>query len=261
METTVNPNIGTVDKLTTKMLGIADSKEQDLAGYILSQRDIINATTKILVSVGINADDIRDIKVGTDKDSHKLRIICEVKHKAAYGRKEAEKTDWFTLQSYGSDDDDNKCAFNKNFYRALYNKVYHGKQKHLNIRTIRRPSKENNKDIKKFVEFEFDPDILIAFVYDIVFTDPLYKISAPPIRWKNESDFDNMTGRQRKAVLRKRKEMSANNLQDCVIYVTFSKNAKWIETKIDQETGAKTKVTHTGFCPQEVDAWYRDYDE
>lgn len=246
METTVNSKTNTNEKrynLTTKSLGIADAKAKNLAGYVLSQRELSNAATKVLIAVGIRPEDIRDIKVGSDIKTQELRIICEVKYKAAFPPAEKKETGWLNFKEY--DDSPNKSAFNKAFYDALYNKVYHGKKKHLNIKVIRR-------DDKKFVSFEFDPQIFIAFVYDIVFTDPLYKVSAVPTRWKPESVVNDMKGSDRKAYKNRKKEYLREDLCNCVAYVTFNPNAVYTDDNSDK--GARTAIK--GFHPCEVDAWY-----
>lgn len=247
-----NPKID--ERLTTKSLGIADSKEEDLGGYVLSQRDIQSATAKILMSVGIDADDIRTVKVGSDKD-RKLRIICEVKYKAAFAKSNSnENTSWYSFTD-GSDDDDHddyKSAFNKTFYNALHNKVYHGKRKHLNIRVVKRPDPNDRNNTKKYVSFEFDPYILIAFVYDIVFTDPFYKISAPQTRWLSEKKINDMSGKERKKYRAKQKELQSEGLSNCVIYVTFGKNSKF-----EYKKNGEQKI-YTGFHPAQVDEFYDD---
>ena len=252
----MNPKID--DRLSTKTLGIADSKEEDLAGYVFSQKDIQSATTKILMAVGIKPDDIRTIKVGSDKDN-KVRIICEVAYKAAFkNTKSEENTGWYSFTD-GSDDEDYgndiKNAFTKNFYSALHNKVYHGKRKHLNVRVVRRPDPNNRNKTKKYVSFEFDPNILIAFVYDIVFTDPFYKISAPQNRWKADKDVNDMSGKDRKKYLAKKKEYTSEGLANCTIYVTFSKNARY---KYKDKDGHDQVLT--GFHPRQVDDFYDDYE-
>ncbi len=250
MSTTVNPT--NKPKLTTKTLGIADSKEKDLAGYILSPRDIKNATTKILIAAGLNPEDIRTIRVGSDK-SKNLRIICEVKYGAAFKREEKRNGIWFSLNP--DVDYNDRGAFNETFYAALHNKVYHGKRKHLNIRVINREvsvkkkDKEKEKEMKKFVTFEFDAKILIAFVYDIVFTDPFYKISVAKKRWPD--NFDNMTGKERDKIKKERKEMAADGLMNCTIFVTYCSRAKW--KKYDNNGEAQI---YTGFHPGEVDDFF-----
>lgn len=250
-----NPKID--ERLTTKSLGIADSKEEDLGGYVLSQRDIQSATTKILMSVGIKQDDIRTIKVGSDKDSN-LRIICEVKYKAAFAKSNSnENTSWYSFTD-GSDEEYSnnfKNAFNKNFYAALHNKVYHGKRKHLNLKVVRRPDPNSRNDTKKYVSFELDPSILIAFVYDIVFTDPFYKISAPQIRWMSEKKINDMSGKERKKYRAKQKELKDVGLCNCAIYVTFAKKASWTF----ERDGKKTTIT--GFHPAQVDEFYDDEND
>ena len=262
MEKTVNPTNNTnVVKLTTQSLGIADAKAKDLAGYVLSQKDLVNATTKILIAVGIDVNDIRTIKVGTDLKTKQLRIICEVSYKAAYPKADRSGTPWYDVQSYESEfDGDNKSAFNKIFYAALHNKVYHGKRKHLKIHTIRRRDPHNPSKTKKYVQFEFDPMILIAFVYNITFTDPLYKVSAPPMRWKNSKELDDMRGKERKAYRARVEEWSQDGIANCAIYVTFNPDATWDEVKRD-ESGNQVVNKRKGFAPGQVDEYYESIDD
>lgn len=252
-----NPKIEERLTLTTKSLGIADAKAEDLGGYVLSQRDIQDATTKILMSVGIKQEDIRTIKVGSDKNAN-LRIICEVRYKAAFPKSNnSENTSWYSFTDGDSDESRSnnfKNAFNKNFYAALHNKVYHGKRKHLNMKIVRRPDPNNRNDTKKYVSFELDPYILIAFVYDIVFTDKLYRISAPQTRWMSEKKINDLSGKERKKYRAKQKELQVEGLSNCVIYVTYGKNATWKTNKDGQTTTIK------GFHPAQVDEFFGDED-
>lgn len=245
----MEPNPRNEIRLTTKSLGIADSKEEDLGGYVLSQRDIISAATKILMTVGIAAEDIRTIMVGSDKNGQ-LRIICEVKYKAAF-KKSQNNTEWCSFTD-GSDDNDVKNAFDKNFYMALYNKVYHGKRKHLDIKIVHRP---DGKDMKKYVSFEFDPYIFIAFVYNIVFTDPFYKISAPAIGWMSPKKINRLPANKRKKYIATKREYTNAKLANCAIYVTFGKNSKYTLTSADDK-----QTVITGFHPAQVDEFYDNQD-
>lgn len=243
-----NANVGKPRfQLTTKSLGIAEAKAQDLAGYVLNQKDIVNATAKILMAVGIDKNDIREIKVGTDINSKKLRVICDI----ACAKKKNHNSDkeWFDFDN-GSDNEYNgKSLLPQEFYSALHNKTYHGKRKHLNVQEVKIASKGEKP--KKYIRFEFDAAILIAFVYDIVFTDPLYKVSAPPIRWKSNKDLDkeDYTNKQIKAYNRKKNEWMDLKLAPCAIYVTFRKNATYTD-----ESG----TVYTGFHPKQVDEYYGD---
>ena len=210
------------------------------------------------MAVGIKPDDIRTIKVGSDKDGN-VRIICEVAYKAAFKNSQSEEnTGWYSFTN-GSDDEeygsDVKNAFTKNFYSALHNKVYHGKRKHLNVRVVKRPDPKNRDKTKKYVSFEFDPNILIAFVYDIVFTDPFYKISAPQTRWMADKKVNDMSGKERKKYLAKKKELTSEGLANCTIYVTFGKRATYRYKDADG-----TEKVVTGFLPRQVADFYDDCD-
>lgn len=253
----MEPNPRNDIRLTTKSLGIADSKEEDLGGYVLSQKDIVNATTKILLAVGIKANDIRTIKVGSDENKN-LKIICEISYKAAFSKSSKnDNTGWYSFTDGDSNenDDDFKGAFNKNFYAALYNKVYHGKKKHLGMRIVRRPDPNGGKT-RKYVRIEFNPYILIAFVYDIVFTDPFYKISAPPVRWLPSKKIHDMAKKDREKYLAKKNEYDSEKIANCSIFVTFSKNSKYV---LHQQDGKETVIT--GFHPAQVDDFFGDDDD
>ena len=259
MEKTVNPTNNTGVKLTTQSLGIADAKAKDLAGYVLSQKDIVNATTKILIAVGIDINDIRTIKVGSDLKTKQLRIICEVRYRAAFPKAEKHDVPWYSIESYDTNDGGTKGAFNKIFYAALHNKVYHGKRKHLKIRVVRRRDPQNPSDTKKYVQFEFDPMILIAFVYNINFTDPLYRISAPAIRWKGSKEVNDMGGKERRKYRARMEEWTQDGLSNCAIYVTFNPNAVWEEHRRD-ENGNDIVNKRSGFAPGQVDDYYDSID-
>ena len=236
------------EKLTTESLGIADSKEKDLVGYVLNQKDISEATTKILSRVGIAESDIRTVKVGADIKTKKLRIICEVKFKAAFGKSEEQETPW-----YDFDGEKKKTAFNKTFYEALYNKVYHGKKKHLKMKVVHRANPNKPDDVKKFVQFELDPEILIAFVYNIPFTDRYYKISVVPTGWVPNSVINDMSGRERRIYKSMKNEWEKEGITNCAIYVTF-RNAPYID---ERDENGVLKKSFKGFSPNQVDAYYK----
>lgn len=250
MEQSVKPNNNTIeekkDTFTSKFLGIADSKEKDLAGYVLSQEELSSAAIKVLIAAGINKKDIRIVKVGADKEG-KLKIIIEV-----FNRREHKPEYYGGIDiSDVADENDVSNVFSKTFFKMLHNKVYHGKKKHLKIRQV-------NRKEGKCVQFEFDPEIFIAFVYDIVFTDPLYKVSARTIRWKSKRELNeyleeqaNMRNinvyKEEKRYKNNIREYANSGLNNCVVYVTFTNNFRWR----NQE----------GFHPMQVEEWYRSMDK
>ena len=150
---TVNSNA--IVKVTTQTLGVANERVRDLAGFILSPKEIHTAVVKFLMMYSIEEDDIYSVKVGTNKDNM-LKIIAEVRSKALQGRKKSRS--WMDFDEY----DNNESLISDTFYQAWHNKLYHGKRKHLPLKQIRR---NNGKD--KYVAIEINPEIFIAFAYDI----------------------------------------------------------------------------------------------
>ena len=209
-------------KLTTQSLGIADTNVKDFAGFMLSQEDISTAAMKILLSVGIKNDAIRCIKVGCD-ESKKLKILAEISKDSLVKKNTDSK--WYMLDD--TEDEDDNTIFSKEFFNTLKNKVYY---KHLNYKTVNRRTNivnKNGKKIKiqkKYIQIEFDPEIFIAFVYNLDFTDVYYKISCRPIEWMNDNQiskkFDKRSDSRR--YLAEKTEYLENRLRRCTVVVTFS---------------------------------------
>lgn len=199
--------------LTTELLGIADANAKDLAGFMLNPRDISTAVMKILLSVGIKKNAVRSIKVGCD-NNRKLKIIVDLRKKHLV--EEHEERDMLEFDDYYDDD---QKIFPKEFYKTLKNKVY---SKHLNYRIIKRRAKKGKTE--SIVQLEFDPEILIAFVYNLNFNDEYYRISCVPQPWldnhkaskkhKKNKDADNYYNCKA--------EYTGSNLRMCVVVVTFS---------------------------------------
>ena len=215
-----NPNTSGY-RLTTKSLGVADTNVKDFAGFMLSQEDISTAAMKILLSVGIKNDAIRCIKVGCD-ESKTLKIFAEI-YKDALKKDNDDEDDMLTFRDYSDDDD--STLFPKEFFNTLKNKVYH---KHLNYKIIRRVAYKNNSSkktvMKKVVQIEFDPEIFIAFVYNLNFTDKFYRISCRPRRWMSEKEANKKYDRKsdvRKYMARKNEYIN-NKLMECTVVVTFT---------------------------------------
>lgn len=203
--------------LTTKSLGIADVNTKDLGGFMLNQSDLSTAIMKILLSVGINEDDIRSIKVGCDSD-RKLKLFAEVRKKALKGKKnDREDNDWTSFDDYS--DDDGK-VFSKEFFNTLKNKVYY---KHLEYKTFTRTVNKKGKK-EKFVQIEFDPEILIAFVYNLNYEDPYLKISCTPVKWLNDKELGRKydSNKKQNSYKAMRREYLAEKLSICTVIVTFA---------------------------------------
>lgn len=234
-------------ELTTKSLGIADAKAQDLGGYILRQRDVEYAVIKVLVAVGIDQDEIRCVKVGGTKE-RQLRIIVELSAKALNKNKGKRNNGVLEFRNLT----ESKESFDPKFYAATHNKLYHGKRKHLNMKKVVRPilSGENMGKEKNFIQFEIDPYIFLAFVYDIPFIDPYYKIYTYNKKLMSRNAIDDLPKKER---IKKKIEVSEwerDGLTNCVIFVNFSTNPT------DPETHEKL----TGFHPSQVDRYYGDND-
>jgi len=231
---TVNSNEGMFPKVTTQTLGIANERVRDLAGFALNPQEISTAVVKFLMCYNIDDSDIYSVKVGSTKDSE-LKIIAEVKSKALCGKKRSQN--WMDFEEYSTED----TIIADVYYSAWRNKIFHGKNKNLQIRKI-------NRNKEKYVSISIDPMIFIAFVYDINFCDKLFKISAPPTRWASSKQLDNMSGKERKRYKAMQAEFSNYGITQCKVFVTFSNNYTY-------EINGNTI---TGFHPQEVDDFYLD---
>ena len=208
-----NPQTG-VQKfnLTTKSLGIADANAKDLAGFMLNSSDLATAATKILINVGISSDAIRCVKVGADPDGN-LKILAEVLKKSLTKKKAS--SDWIELDDCDYEDDRN--IFPKEFFGALKNKVYY---KHLDYKIVHRRTKKNKQE--KFVQISFDPEILIAFAYNLDYSDPYYRISCIKHHWMSNKELKKKYDSNKK--IRKYNETKNEYLSDklchCTVVVT-----------------------------------------
>ena len=191
--------------LTTESLGIADANAKDLAGFVLNQEDISTAVMKILINVGIDTRAIRAVKVGCDENKN-LKILAEIKKKSI-NKKEPREHNWLDIESDYYEDEDK--VFSKEFFNTLKNKVYY---KHLKYKTVvRRDKKRNNV---KYIQVEFDPKILIAFVYNLNYMDDYYRVSCFPIQWpKNKKN--------KKKYNKRKQEYITDRLRSCLVFVTF----------------------------------------
>lgn len=234
--------VNSAAKVTTQTLGIAIERDRDLTGFILNPAEIKTAVVKFLMMYSIEDEDIYSVKVGTTKDNE-LKIIAEVRAKALQGKKKARN--WMDFDEY----DNNESLISDFFFKAWHNKFYHGKRKRLPLRSIRRGGK-NGSD--KYVAIEINPEIFIAFVYDINFCDKMYKISAPAKRWANSKQIDDMSGKDRKRYRAMQQEYSNYAITQCMFaVVTFS-------NKSEYKTPNGEVIT--GFHPNQVDDYYSDKD-
>lgn len=234
---TVNSN--TAVKVTTQTLGIANERVRDLTGFILSPNEIHTAVVKFLMMYSIEEDDIYSVKVGTTKDNE-LKIIAEINSKALQGKKKSRS--WMDFNEY----DDNESLISDAFYQSWHNKLYHGKRKHLPVRQVRR------NDGKKYVSIEINPEIFIAFVYDINFCDKMYKISAPAKRWATSKQLDDMSGKERKRYKAMQQEFANYGITNCMfVVVTFSTKSHY-----KMPNGESVE----GFHPNQVDDYYSNRD-
>jgi len=183
----------------------------------------------------INEGDVF-VKVGSTKEGE-LKIIAEVKSRALCGKKKSQN--WMDFEEYSNED----TMISDSYYSAWRNKIFHGKNRNLQIKKISR-----NKE--KYVSISIDPMIFLAFVYDINFCDKMYKVSAPALRWKNSKQLDDMSGKERKRYKAMQIEFSNYGITQCFVVVTFSQNFQY-------HIGDQTV---SGFHPQEVDDFYSDND-
>lgn len=218
-------------KVTTQTLGIADERVRDLSGFILNPQEIKIAVVKFLTSYDIDEKDIYSVKVGS-KDNE-LRIYAEVRAKAL--RKKQKKSSWIQFNEF---DEDNSLI--DSVYCDMWrNKIFHGKNKHLQLKPITRNE-------EKHISIAFDPMIFIAFVYNINFCDPYYKVSAPMVRWKSNSQLDNLSGKERKKYKKYQTECSNYGISNCFVVVTFSVNNTYV---VNNEQ-------IVGFHPRQVSDFY-----
>ena len=225
-------------KVTTQTLGIANERVRDLTGYVLNPQEISTDVVKFLMMYGINEDDIFSVKVGVTKDGE-LKIIAEVLAKSLKPKKKTQNS-WmdFDQDIYDS------IVISDDFYNVWRNKIYHGKRKNLKLNQVKRNG-------EKCIGINIDPTIFLAFVYDINFCDPLYKISAPPKRWKNNKQIEDMSGKERKRYRALQQQYSNYGITQCMVVVTFSN-----EYQFKDSNGNLI----SGFHPAEVDAFFEDKD-
>lgn len=219
-------------KVRTEIVGVADTNVKDLGGLILNQKDINTATTKILIAAGIPKDAIRCIRVGCDPE-RKLRIFAEIWKKMINQNDRYDSDEDRPSASVLSFDDVDEEAqeksdvFPKGFYNVLKNKVYY---KHLDHKTILRNVKINKgKTVKKkVIQIEFDAEMLIAFAYNIDYSDEFLRVSCEPIRWLNDNGirkkFDSDSEKRKYKSMRE--EYLADKLCRCTVFVTYSLNKR-----------------------------------
>lgn len=225
-----NPNNNTQNRqtLTTQSLGIADTKVKDLVGFILEPRDLNTAVVEMLMQLGIDFKHIRCVKVGCSEprksfEMPKLRVIAEI-HKNAFEKAEKlhKKEDVLLYDASNYEYDDYKVP--RQIFKALHNKAYH---KHLQIRKIVRETRLGGspKKVSKFYQIEFDPEILIAFIYNINFLDSFYKISVQPKKWLDDKalrkKYDSSSKRREQKAIQM--DFKKDRLSQCEIFVTYSR--------------------------------------
>ena len=227
-------------KVTTQTLGVANERVRDLAGYVLNSEEINTAVVKFLMMYDIDSDDICSVKVGSTKDGE-LKIIAEVRAKALKVKKKSQNN-WMDFDQ----DYDERIDIPDVLYSAWNNKFYHGKRKNLKIMKIKR-------DHENYLAINIDPQIFLAFVYDINFCDPLYKISAPQRRWKSNKELDDMSGKQRKRYKLEQQQYSNYGITRCGVFITFTDGYTF---KLRKNDGTVEEIV--GFHPAEVDAYYEN---
>lgn len=236
-------------KLTTQSLGIADAKARTIEGIELSPAEIKTAVSKVFQAIGVNEQDIRGTIVMSD-NNNVPHIIVDVKLSALTRRNtnnsntsNVSKSITSTIISNHDDNihesDNQYNTLAQYVYNSLHNKIYHGKCKHLRYTVVNEKSKHDDRP-KKYARIEIDPMIFIAFVYDINFCDPMFKISASPsfIKYKGLSD--------KEKAYYDRVSRENKGMKPCGIYATYRKTATWnVEGK-----------PVSGFHPAQVDDWY-----
>lgn len=234
IQDTVNDNS---IRVTTQTLGIANERVRDLAGYALNPQEVSTAVVKFLMCYDISDEDIYGVKVGTTKDNE-LRIIVEVREKALHKKGKKQSQNWMNFDNPNVD----SSLIDDYFYKAWRNKLYHGKKKNLQCRRIRR----NDND--KYVAININPEVFLAFVYNVNFCDSFYKISAPAARWKSSKQLDDMSGKERKRYRAMQQEFSNYGITQCkCIVITFRQDATY---KLNNGE------IITGFHPNQVDDFH-----
>jgi len=234
--TTTNPKL----TLSTEVLGVAEGKPEDLSGYILNPKEVSSAVARVFELLGVDKDDIRCVKLASDADN-KPKIIVEVSYKAVKKNDDNQPTASWTEFYEGGNPEGGKNRLSNFIYKSLMGCAYYGQDHNaLKWRKVVRGD-------AKYAQIEFDPYIFIAFAYNINFADPFFKISAPATRWTSNDKLDEMSGKERKAILRKEAEYKEENLRPCVFYVTFAKNSTW---------RAKDGSQVNGFHPEQVEYVY-----
>ena len=232
-------------KVTTQTLGIANERVRDLTGYVLNTKEITTAVVKFLMCYGIDADDIRCVRVGSTINDKEPKIYVEIRERAFVKEQKKRNDDNFMVfESYSTEK--KKIAIPDFFYSAWHNKIYHGKKKKLNVREVKYA--KGDKTIRYF-SIEISPEIFLAFVYDINYSDAFYRISAVPRRYKSAKELDDMRGGERKAYKRNFNDYKNLGLTQSEMFViTFSSDSTY-------KTPSGEIVT--GFHPNQVDDDFR----
>lgn len=234
------------NKVTTQTLGIANERVGDLAGYVLRPDEIETAVVKFLMCYGINADDINCVRVGVNKENE-LAIQAEIRKGAISKDKKARSYSPMDIVDHSDDDNKNSTELPDFYYRAWHNKLYHGKKKNLKVEVITRRKKDKKKE---FYRINIDPEIFIAFVYDINFTDRMYRIAAKPKRGISNKELDNYKRKEIDAIKRRQSEYGSLGMAICgMAIITFT------DPNTEHYRGYKTPSGEyiRGFHPNQVD--------
>ena len=150
-------------ELTSKSLGIADKRQADLAGLVLSPQEISESIIIMLMKCGVPRDAIHSVRIGRDKEG--LEITARVEEEAV---KSTVKIEGNRPQSWiGISERATKLKIRPEIYNGLRNKAF---VKNLHFQ------KEKIKG-DDYVNLNFDADVLLAFIYNINYADEYLKVS------------------------------------------------------------------------------------
>ena len=231
-------------ELNNSMLNI--EKDYDLAGYIVNPKQVSEIVAKVFTIYGVDPEDIRCVRIGSTTDEKsEPKIIVEIRKKALKpnGNRNTNTNDnWLMLS--GNDVGNDKHIVDGRLYDFLRNKAFYGKNKNLSIKQVVRND-------TKYLAIELDVALFMAFVYNINYADPFYKISAPKRRWKSNDELDELSGKARKAYIREINEYKEASILPCELYITFKANSSF---------KLKNGDVITGFHPEEVEYFHSDDD-
>lgn len=150
-------------ELTSKSLGISAKRETDITGYVLKPQEITEGVITMLIKCGVPRDAVHSVRIGKDRDNH-LEVIARIEEDAIRASSGGKISSWIGISERATN-----LKIRPEIYNGLRDKAYIGTQ---NLHYQKEKIKGDN-----YVAVNFDSDVLLAFMYDIDYTDEFLKVS------------------------------------------------------------------------------------